>query len=311
MAKLKQHGDNPDYILQSDYQFSHNGYGLLQLTVNYAIDASKSGGSTVMFARGDGFYSGSSGVLSKSLADYAWTCVKAEERGRDGNIAYITAHFAAIEDGSYTETEASLTSSAVSEPIESHPNFTKIQIKGIGDGKSPLGGIWTGNTPPSVNTTDEATKNKFRAVWGPITGSAVGTVTYNFLGFAPNSSEKKANRKAGVRSWMRPTFTMRLTAYTDNADEAASACSYIGFITDKKVSEMLTIPDAYDGIGESGLLVTMSDVSDTVSGHRDWLIVGANMEVFGGLYKVTADLLLSGVAGWDQDIYAKLKNGHI
>lgn len=297
----KQHGKTPKYELQPDYQFSHNGYGLLQLTANYAIDVGQSGQSSVMFARGSEFLGGSS-ELSESLSKYKWTCVKAEERGRDGKVAYITVHYAAIKDGDWTETEASLTSAAVSEAIETHPNFTRIQVPGIGDGKNPLGGTWVFNAPPAPDNT---AVNKFRAQWGPIQGSQVGAITYNFLGFLPNASDKPANRKAGVKSWMRPSLTLKATVYTSNADEAASVCSYIGFVTDKNAG-IVSVPACYNGIGESGLFINTNDVSQIQQGKRDWLIVGANMEVFGGLYKVSVDMLLSGVAGWDQDIYPKL-----
>ena len=35
-------------------------------------------------------------------------------------------------------------------------------------------------------------------------------------------------------------------------------------------------------------------------------IPNCSVEQFGGIYKVTADLMLSGIAGWDRDIYPNI-----
>jgi hypothetical protein len=304
MCAYKEHGENPGYVLQPDYQFSHNGYGLLQLTANYAIDVKYATGSTTQFYRGASFYAGRD-ELSASLTEYQWTCVKAEEKGRDGRMAYISAQYAAIEEGDFTQVEASMTSAVVAEPIESHPNFTKIQIAAIGDGKTPLGGTWIGNTPPSPNAGDII--NPYRAAWGPISTPTPGVVQYNFVNFLPApSTAATANRKAGVKSWMRPTINLKMTSYMSSGDEAASICSMVGCIAKDHIGVM-AIPEAYKTVGENGWLVTAPGVEG--GGNKDWLISGANMEVFGGLYKVQLDLLLSGVLGWDPDIYAPQNAG--
>ena len=40
--------------------------------------------------------------------------------------------------------------------------------------------------------------------------------------------------------------------------------------------------------------------------NRSFLITNCSVERFGYVYKVTADLMLSGIAGWDKDIYPKV-----
>lgn len=282
--------------LQPDYQYSHNGYGLLQLTANFARSTAYAASSDVQFARGSSFPEGVND-LSQQLAAEQWTCIKAEERGRDGGVMYVTAHYAAISStvgGQNTETECTMTSSVVSEPIESHPNFSQIQCQGIGDGNTPLGGIWDEGTPPTI---PEEIANPYRAIWQRNVNAQAGAQAYTFLGFSPADSDSPVNRKAGIRTWMRPSFNLRLTGYTINATDAALACSYIGFSTNTKVG-FLTIPPDYQGIGDNGLLQVTGP-----NPQRNWLVTGANMEVFGGLYKVTVDLMLSGVIGWDNDIY--------
>lgn len=298
-----QHGVQPAYELQSDYAFSHNGYGLLQLTANYAIDIGAAGSSASKFKRGAGFVNGT-GSLDMALFYYQWTCVKADEKGRDGNIAYIAAHYAAVDPdlGDTTETEAVCSASAVSEPIETHPNFSQILCKQIPSSKgTPLGGKLGPSGPPL--TMDPVADNPYRAKW--LIGSVPGALNYQFVGFLPQQkSGQNVNRKAGVKSFLRPSVTLKLTAYTTNQESASQTASYTGWISGKAGFGILKIPPAYAKIAESQLKIDSTDPS--LSGGTNWLITAVNMEVFGGLYKVQADLLLSGPMGWDKDIYPEV-----
>lgn len=305
-SSYTQHGVEPNKILQSDYQFNHNGYGLLQLTANYAVDITTAGNSTINFARGSGLYPGS-GDLDIGLSSYEWTCVKAEEKGRDGSVAYVTAYYAAIDPqmgGQISDTEASITSSAVSEPIETHPNFSQILCPQIPSSKgTPLGGKLGKNGPP---LTIGGADNPYRAKWLP--GSIPGALSYQFVGFLPQQKEgEDVNRKAGVKSWFRPSITMKLTAYTTNAELAALSVKYTGWIAKPAGFGVFYIPQAYQKITNAELKIDSKDAS--LSGGPSWLITSCNMEVYGGLFKVQADLLLSGPMGWDKDIYPEVPIG--
>ena len=298
----KQFGVEPALILQSDYQFSHNGYGLCQLTLNYSADISIADRSRGLFRRGDNTLYGE-GPLALALGDLTWTTIRAEEKGRDGNIAYWTVHFAAIDDiegdGETTATEATLTSAAVSEPIETHPNFSKILIPQMKPSKgTPLGGTLSETGPPlTMNTVT----NPYRAKWLP--GSIPGAFNYQFVGFLPQQKvSEKVNIKAGVKSFFRPSVTMKLTAYTSNTALATETCKYTGWATRSKGWGVFQIPDAYSAIALQPLLKIEADDPALAKGPS-WLITGINMEVFGGLYKIQAELLLSGPMGWDADIY--------
>lgn len=297
MSTYIQHG-NFEVQLQPDYKFSHNGYGLCTLTANFVVRSDQACASDLMFPRGS-YLMPMPGELGKAVNRQTWTCVRADEVGRDGNIAIVTVTYAAVskEMGGCTQTEASITSSVVSEPIETHPNFSQIQIERIGNGQ-PLGGIWDGNIPPDP----DAANNPFRAMWNPIQGSQTGVVQYSFMGFLPTKSGSgKVNRKAGVRSWMRPSITMRLTGYTNDSLIAADAARYTWWVT-KDGPGFLKIPEAYARLARDEIGFVNLDVSG-VEAEKNWLIVSSNMEIYGGLYKCTADLLLSGPAGWDRDIY--------
>lgn len=293
------YGVSPIYQLQPDYQFNHNGYGLLTLDATFVCDTNKAGQSGVEFARGSEFKA-ASGPLSSALKEKTWTCVKAEEVGKTGNLFTVKATYAAIEEGDVTQTEASINSAAVSEPIESHPNFSKIQVPFIANNGTvsppvPLGGIWTGNVPPPNPTQKDYVKNPFNALWSNVSGQP-GILPFAFQGYIPFATNDRYNRKAGVKSWFRPTITMRLTGYTSAVGLATQTANRVGWIVDNPNFGMFVIPEPYDELREDGL--------DTVDGFRkNWLVTGTNMEIYGGLYKVTADLMLSGAVGWDPDIY--------
>lgn len=307
-SKQKAFGVSPVYTLQPDYQFSHNGYGLLQLVANFAVDTNLAGSSTSMFARGASFPTGGGGSLSTALAGASWSCVKAEERGRDGNIAYVTAHYAAIDKnkgGMITDTEATLSSAAVSEPIETHPNFSKILCLQIAPSEgTPLGGTLDENGPP-LDVNDTA-RNPYRAKWLP--GSIPGALNYQFVGFLPAQKiNDDVNRKAGVKSFLRPSVTLKLTAYTSDENMASETATYTGWISSKSGFGSFYIPTPYQKVAQTKLFIGSIDKS--LTGGPNWLITGVNMEVYGGLFKMQADLLLSGPMGWDKDIYPEAPSG--
>lgn len=295
-------GTESKAILQPDYQFSHNGYGLLQLSVNFDCDINEAGKSWLTFKRGDSFPA-TSGPLGTALNKVKWTLVKADEAGRDGDIMRIRAMYAAIEgDNTISQTEANITSAAVSEPIESHPNFSVIQVPAIANNggptnNQPLGGTFTNGTPPIIQNAPDP-KNPFRAYW--VTGQAgPGVFPWQFVTFLPTTNNTEVNRKAGVKSWFRPSITMRLTAYTSDAQAASDTAYRVGWIIDTDGYGIFSWPDVYDRI------VADDPIISDEFGKKNWLVTGTNVEVYGGLYKVTADLLLSGAVGWDPDIYPK------
>jgi len=64
------------------------------------------------------------------------------------------------------------------------------------------------------------------------------------------------------------------------------------------------LPDAYVRLtttGYGGTFVYSEEWAAKI--HKSFLITNCSVERFGAIWKVTADLMLSGIAGWDQDIY--------
>lgn len=305
---LITHGRDPAGYLQPDYQFSHNGYGLLQLSATFAFDSKDAGSSTRYFPRGSPLTIINGYALGQALMSYGWTCVKSEEIGRDGQVTYVKGFFVAIDPqkgGQITDTEATLSSAAVSEPIESHPNFSQILLPQLYPSKgTPLGGKLDAVGPPlDVNDT---TRNPYRAKWLP--GSIPGALNYQFVGFLPQQKENEdVNRKAGVKSYFRPSVTMKLTAYTASEELATDSVRYTGFISSKTGFGAFYIPGPYQKVAEPKLRIVSSDAA--LARGQNWLITAVNMEVYGGLFKVQADLLLSGPMGWDPDIYPEANFG--
>lgn len=308
MESTITHGKDPAGYLQPDYQFSHNGYGLLQLSANFVFNSEYAGKSTVYFPRGSSLNIVNGYDLGNALMSYSWTCVKSEETGRDGQVIYIKAFFVAIDPqkgGMITDTEATLSSAAVSEPIETHPNFSKLLCLQIAPSKgTPLGGELDEQGPP-LDVNDTA-RNPYRAKWLP--GSIPGALNYQFVGFLPaQKSSDDVNRKAGVKSFLRPSVTLRLTAYTTSEEMASDTARYTGWISGKSGFGAFYIPGPYQKVAESKLKISSLDPS--LNGGTNWLITSVNMEVYGGLFKMQAELLLSGPMGWDTDIYPEATFG--
>ena len=280
-----------DWALQGDWTMQSDGFGLVQLTMNFVADQPLGDEITQNFRRGDPL--SAAGITNLSSYD-SCTVVKCSMNKMAGELVKATVQYAGIDPmigGQSTLTQVSVHSSAVSEPIQSHPNFTKNQVPEIS------GAILGGNHPPpiEVNSPD----NPYRAKWIP---SQTGqTTSYQFVDFLPaQNSTQEVNRKAGVKNYFRPNITMKLLCYTTNGTLAKEAIQKVGWVTAGSFGPFdLVAP--YTEIPDDGLSFVSTQGQKAVK--KNWIITGCNVEIFGALYKCQADLMLSGVAGWDSDIY--------
>jgi hypothetical protein len=64
------------------------------------------------------------------------------------------------------------------------------------------------------------------------------------------------------------------------------------------------LPDAYKQLASGGYAGEFN-YTEQWNGkiNKSFLVTGTSVERFGSLWKVTADLMLSGLSGWDKDIY--------
>ena len=285
--------------LQPGWTVESDGFGLLQSRCIFKMDVEKAREvfAVSQFNRGD----------SHPISDYpTLKLYKASYVTDKGGIATITAEYCGVDyylhpDG-LTDTQCAMVGSSASEDIAHHPNF--IRLNCISNG---LEEVLAG--PPDATTGDFLRNNP---MWAPTT--TMNQLSYKqFVGFAPSQTDDvtKINIKAGVKSYYKPQITVRALFYVQTGNEDASQttaltyASYVGWVTD---GDLFNLPEAFRrlalssaGGGYGGSFEYVAEYEDLI--HRNFLVTNCSVELFGTTCKVTADLMLSGISGWDPDIY--------
>ena len=111
------------------------------------------------------------------------------------------------------------------------------------------------------------------------------------------------NIKAGIKNYYKPQMTLRVLQYLTVENDAMDMASYIGWVTDGSI---VNLPANFKKFaktsqGWAGTPTYESVFEDKI--NTGFLITNTSVELFGTIWKVTADLMLSGIAGWDPDIY--------
>ena len=201
-----------------------------------------------------------------------------------GGICMLTVDYMGIVGGSYSKAQITGVSTCSSQPIETHPNFTKILNPTISN--NILAGVPSSPRNQAI----------FRQV--------EGTAQYSFGGFGVAlDSGGNPNRKAGVKQYLRPMVNVRGTIFCTKAYKNAAL-------------NLLNSVGKYIG-NASDLNRMWAPLSTSVSNPGKYvLITAANYECIGnpdGEYpaiKMTYDLMIAndGVTaglGWDPDIYGE------
>jgi hypothetical protein len=219
----------------------------------------------------------------------------------------VTADFVGIDpnknSGTKTDTQVAMTGSSASEAIEHHPNFLVVNSP---TGSPALSNPLAGFPPPSGGFVEDITLNPNRALWTPKVSGGGAVQGFQFVGFLPNqkASEYLAgniNIKAGIKNYYKPSSTLRCLFYVNNETTAVAYASYVGWTTS---GTLYGLPDSYKGLATGaygGSFIYDERWASRI--HRGFLITNCSVERFGNIYKVTADLMLSGIAGWDKDVY--------
>jgi len=286
----------PNWTLETDT------FGLVQSTVNFKQDLT-------FFLSANGILNFPRGMPHPVLSSYLFLH-KASASIEKGNIVNITANYCGIDpemsDG-YTIPIVSMVGSSSAEDITHHPNFTKKNCTSISAGK-----VLAGPPPPAPYSFDKnPSTNPNRALWTPSAQNGALVTQPSFVAFLPPDNGTGINIKAGVRSYYKPQITLRLTMYVGGGSDstaganAGQLASYNGWITN---GSTFKLPDAYKNLtvdgGYPGNFQYSSDFAAYV--NRSFLVTNVSMELFGKIYKVTADLMLSGINGWDKDIYPSI-----
>lgn len=303
-----RHGNNLiTPIAQPGWQVESDGFGLLQSQVKFKWTNSQMNGFTTTFAKGTTFQSLVGVIAPSSLAQLkVWRANYVYEKA---DVLTVTADFCGIDPnvngGVRTNPQMVMTGSAASEPIEHHPNFLQINCTSQGLTRV-LAGFPTGS-----GWEPDPVKNPNRALWRPAVGSGGATQAFQFVGFLPNQNPLETvalvNIKAGIKNYYKPSNTMRILFYVSDLSVALTYASYVGWVTD---GSNWNVPEAYRQLATGGYAGSFTWTEKWAAQiNKSFLVTNASVEEFGGIYKVTADLMLSGISGWDRDIYPNTQAG--
>lgn len=233
------------------------------------------------------------------------TLYKASMTVEKGEVLTVTAEYVGLDaehmGNGHSDPQIQMVSAASAESITAHPNFyrhfcTSIPGDKVLAGKPPA----TGGFDPSLTT------NPNRALWTPKVAGSGAVNNCQFIGFLPPQGDsEKPNIKAGIKSYYKPQLTLKVLIYVSDETKALTMASYNGWVTD---GNMFYLPENYkklakaaDGGGYPGGFKYTAEYTELI--NRNFLITNCSVERFGNLFKVTADLMLSGLSGWDPDIY--------
>ena len=292
-------------VPQSGWQVESDGFGLLQASCKFKWDISQRGNFPTTFKKGDLLSTFIPGVEAAYANMALW---KANMTTDKTNVLTVTADFCGIDPningGTRTNPMVAATGGASSEPIEHHPNFLVINcLSGTLATANVLAG-W----PPASGWDKEVSTNPNRAYWTPRVVSGGAIQGQQFIGFLPNQDPAeyaagKINIKAGIKNYYKPQMTLRVLQYLTDEAEAMDMASYVGWVT---AGSIVNLPENFQKFAKSnaGWAGTPTYTS-LYEGKIDtgFLITNTSVELFGTIWKVTADLMLSGIAGWDPDIY--------
>jgi len=276
-------------VMEKNWTVQHDGYGLVTMQLKFTADSDKSYDIETDFKRGD----------SPPITNMEnMTLYKAVASANDG-ICTVTADYCGIDGGAdSTITQVQVSSATAQEAIETHPNFTAVQCAKIGNGK-PL----AGPAKYIYDNESDKEKNPNKAHFALVTTNGTQLSQYQFVGFLPSRDQgEKVNLKAGIRSYFKPGVTLRCLAYTNDAEIAKKTIRRVGWANYGSIGA-ISLPPPYNTLlrdFDADLPLTLPEGEKR---NRTYLCTNASVEIYGGLYKVQADLMMSGILGWDNDIY--------
>jgi hypothetical protein len=289
-------------VAQPGWQVEADGFGLLQAQIKFKWTNSEMNNFMTVFAKGTTLGSLVSSAPSNFQNMKIW---KANMVYDKANVLTVTADFCGIDpdvsSGQSTNMQMVMTGATASEPIEHHPNFLVKNCISISPG-NVLAGF-----PPASGWEPNIADNPNRALWTPKVASGGATQGQQFVGFLPNQSAAEyaagnINIKAGIKNYYKPSLTLRGLWYMASETAALDIASYVGYVTD---GTNMGMPVAYRNLatinGYSGNFQYTALYESKI--NRTFLITSASVEQFGGIYKITMDFTLSGISGWDPDIY--------
>jgi len=281
MAETRvDYGNNLEFaIRQPTGQIEVDAYGLAQAQLTFAVDSAP---TTLTYILAD-YKTGKDypDNLGFTMRSYRYRITS-----QKGGVSMMAVDYIGIaRESGYTDPHIQGVVNTSAQPIETHPNFTKIQDSSISS--NVLAGV------PSARFND--------AIFAPTADATTGVVQYQFKGFAVSTDATVVNRKAGVRQYLKPMTTVRGTMYFNTTAAGAA----------EKLSASI---GRYLQSGDAQTLIKPWIVYGVVYGSR-WMVTAANIEPIGTpedteapIVKVTYDLMYGGLLGWDPDIYGQAES---
>jgi hypothetical protein len=296
-------------VAQSGWTVEADGFGLLQAQVKFKWDISKRKDFPATFVKGTKLSVFIDGVEDAYKNLELW---KANMVTDKSNVLVITGDFCGIDplinEGLRTNPQVVATSASAAEPIEHHPNFLVNNCtSGTLETSTVLAGF-----PPASGWEEDPSVNPNRALWTPKVLSNGAIQAQQFVGFLPNqkASEYAAghvNIKAGIKNYYKPQLNLRVLQYLTTKLDALNMASYVGWVND---GSFVNLPQEYKDFADPDIYLGtfVYTVKWKAKINQGFLMTSCSVEVFGGIYKVTTDLMLSGLSGWDKDIYPAIKD---
>jgi len=290
-------------IPQSGWQVESDCFGLLQAQVKFKWNIDRRGDFPTKFALGTKLSTLIIGVEAAYANMGVW---KANMTTDKNNVLTVTADFCGIDpaknSGTKTDTQVVMTGATTSEAIEHHPNFLGVNMTS----GTPNLDKQLANWPPTSGWDSSLANNPNRALWTPKVANGGATQGSQFVGFLPTQSKDEydagnINIKAGIKNYYKPSNTLRCLFYVENETNAVAYASYVGWVNN---GLLYGLPEAYRKLATNGYggSFIYSEVW-AAKIRKSFLITNCSVERFGNIYKITADLMLSGISGWDKDIY--------
>jgi hypothetical protein len=251
-----------------------DGFGLAQAQQSFTVDSSDPalGAYLASFADGESYPYG----IGINLKSYKVSA----SYGKGGVATLVVDYMGVRGSNGYTKPQVTGIATSTAQPIEAHPNFTKVTAPGAGGvvlAGYPPSNLVVNNKPIFVQSTD-------------------AYATWTFRGFGLRT-DGEVNIKAGIRQYLAPLATLRGQIFLSGGATSSSAT----FL--QSVGKRLTNADV-------GKLVQPSDLAGALeSAEQNYaLLSAANAECIGNpdnpaAIKVTYDIMVGGEIGWDVDIY--------
>jgi hypothetical protein len=275
-------------ILQPNTTIHIDAYGVAQGQATFALDSANVNiqGAIAYYTAGADWPDS----LGFNMKSYKYSLSSSK-----GGITMITVDYMGIQRGTgYSDCQITGVANTTAQPIETHPNFTKVTDSTIGNGSLTqiLAGYYTkdkahlttANCPLFAEVKDNEGK------------SYTPHAQYKFIGFGTNGAGD-VNIKAGIRQFLRPMWNVRGVVFFDSENGARAT----------KMTN--AVGRTIKGFGDLNKLITPDEILGYVEPQM-CLLTNASVECIGrpsnyAALKVTYDIMVGGEIGWDEDIYGK------